>query len=144
MSRPSSLNRPPAPAKRPCASCPYRCDVPSGVWDASEYAKLVAYDEPDTWAQPAAVFMCHQRDERLCAGWVAVHDMEESLSVRIAASTGLLDEHALAAVREYSTDVPLFASGAQAAIHGLREIERPGQRAGDDIRKIVRKKELSS
>ena len=137
-------NQPPAPAKRPCASCPYRCDVPSGVWDASEYAKLVDYDEPSTWAQPAAVFMCHQRDQRLCAGWVAVHDMAESLSVRIAASTGLLDEQVLAIVHQYSTDVPLFASGAQAAEHGMREIERPSHRAGETIRKIIRKKELSS
>lgn len=28
------------PRKTPCASCPYRKDVPSGVWEASEYEKL--------------------------------------------------------------------------------------------------------
>ena len=29
---------------KPCASCPYRCDVPSGVWHPDEYAKLEVYD----------------------------------------------------------------------------------------------------
>jgi hypothetical protein len=31
-------------AARPCASCPYRKDVPSGIWAAHEYTKLLAYD----------------------------------------------------------------------------------------------------
>ena len=51
--------RPPAP--RPCDSCPYRQDVPSGIWAASEYAKLPAYDAP-TCAQSARLFLCHQHD----------------------------------------------------------------------------------
>lgn len=28
------------PSPRLCESCPYRRDVPSGIWDRSEYAKL--------------------------------------------------------------------------------------------------------
>ncbi|MFD7961193.1 DUF6283 family protein [Streptomyces zaomyceticus] len=40
------------PAPRPCASCPYRRDVPSGVWSRGDYVKLPLYDGP-TWTQPA-------------------------------------------------------------------------------------------
>ena len=73
-----------APAKNPCGSCPYRRDVPSGVWDESEYHKLPEFDKP-TAEQPPRVFMCHQDNDRLCAGWVACHDMDESLGFRINA-----------------------------------------------------------
>lgn len=31
-------------APKPCASCPYRRDVPEGVWHPEEYSKLRAYD----------------------------------------------------------------------------------------------------
>ena len=29
---------------RPCPTCPYRRNCPSGLWDASEYARLIDYD----------------------------------------------------------------------------------------------------
>jgi hypothetical protein len=32
------------PAPKPCESCPYRKDVPSGVWSEGEYRKLPQYD----------------------------------------------------------------------------------------------------
>lgn len=59
------------PAPSPCSSCPYRRDVPSGLWGANEYAKLRDYDNP-TWAQPPGIFQCHQTGAdddkaRLCA-----------------------------------------------------------------------------
>nr|WP_239003987.1 DUF6283 family protein [Nocardia panacis] len=62
------------PAPRPCASCPYRRDVPSGIWHESEYNKLRSYDL-DTAYQPTALFECHQTEPdtpaaRMCAGWV--------------------------------------------------------------------------
>lgn len=65
------------PAPKPCASCPYRRDVPSGVWHPDEYTKLRRYDE-DTSQQPAGLFICHQTDaendaRRVCAGWVGCH-----------------------------------------------------------------------
>ena len=132
-----ALPDPPVPARRPCPSCPYRCDVPSGVWDASEYAKLAAYDG-ETYEQPTKLFYCHQRDQRLCAGWVAVHDMDENLAVRIAASTGVLDEDALRAVRAYSTDVELHDSGTVAADHGTALLEDPDPEARELIRKLIR------
>ena len=53
-----------------CASCPYRKDVPSGIWEQSEYDKLPKYDG-ETWEQAGALFMCHLRDGCLCGGWLA-------------------------------------------------------------------------
>ena len=47
-------------AKVPCGSCPYRRDVPSGIWEQHEYDKLPEYDG-QTWEQNPALFLCHQR-----------------------------------------------------------------------------------
>lgn len=116
------------PAPNPCGSCPYRCDVPSGIWDKSEYQKLPAYDN-ETCAQPTTVFLCHQQNGRLCGGWVAVHDMDESLGLRIAIATGRIDRKDIAALQNYRPDVAVFASGKEAAKHGLREVRSPGVKA---------------
>lgn len=124
-----------APAPRPCVSCPYRRDVPSGVWSAEEYEKLPAYDEAETGLQPLGAFHCHQQDGRLCAGWVAVHDMDESLALRMLASFGSISDEELDVVFDYSTDVELFASGTEAAAHGLRDLERPSV---DAVKMLVR------
>lgn len=128
-----------APRKRPCASCPYRKNVPSGVWDAEEYDKLVRYDE-ETFAQPPGVFMCHQMQGDICAGWFAHSDPYELLAVRLAVSTGLIDPEVL---ESYSTDVPLFASGAEAAEHGKRDLECPSAEAAQTIEKVLRKQGLT-
>jgi hypothetical protein len=120
------------PAAKPCGSCPYRRDVPSGIWAAEEYAKLPEYDKP-TGEQPPSVFLCHRQDGRLCAGWVAVHDMDECLGLRIAAATGAFTEPD--AVLNYVTDVPLWGSGAEAAAHGRADLDSPGEEA----RKVMRK-----
>lgn len=128
------------PAKRPCASCPYRRDVPSGVWEPDEYAKLPPYDLP-TGEQPLGVFGCHQRDGRVCAGWAAVHDGPNLLALRMAVATGHLSLEVAEAVCDYTTDTPLFASGAEAAEHGLRELDAPSPRAEALIEKIERVRE---
>ena len=128
--------RPPAP--RPCSSCPYRRDVPSGVWALEEYEKLPEYDGP-TYGQAAGAFQCHQQDARLCAGWVGCHDMEQSLAFRLLARSGALADEEVEAVLDYTTDVPLFASGAEAAAHGLRELEAPGADARRVIGRLRRK-----
>jgi hypothetical protein len=127
--------RPPAP--RPCASCPYRRDVPSGVWAETEYAKLPEYDA-ETAYQPPGVFMCHQQDGRMCAGWTATHDMEDSLAFRLAAMTGDLPAEHVEAVLDYQTDVPLFGSGAEAAEHGLRDLREPGIPARQMVERLRR------
>jgi Family of unknown function (DUF6283) len=124
------------PAPNACQSCPYRQDVPSGVWSAEEYAKLREYDN-ETWLQPHAVFQCHQtgpqdRAARLCAGWVGCHG-QELIALRLGIASGTLDPSVMA----YETDVPLFASGADAAEHGEADIDCPGEEARALMAKIV-------
>lgn len=128
-------------APRPCASCPYRRDVPSGIWHPDEYAKLIAYDAP-TPQQPSRLFLCHQTDaedagKRLCAGWVGCHGTE-LLALRLAAITGRLANPT--AVFSFTSPVALFSSGAQAAAHGIRELEQPRTKAVRAAEKIIRRR----
>ena len=130
------------PAPRPCESCPYRQDVPSGIWAASEYAKLPTYDEP-TFAQPARLFLCHQHDRddgraRVCSGWAGCYDGAHLLALRVAVSSGEITAQTADAIRDYRSPAPLFASGAEAAVHGMREIRSPGREARTAIGKISR------
>lgn len=124
---------PARPRKTPCASCPYRKNVPSGIWHEDEYAKLERYDA-ETFDQPVTTFMCHQGCGSVCSGWLGHADPTELLAVRIGIIGGSLDE----SCAEYSTDVPLFASGAEAAAHGRSEISAPSERAATVIAKIIR------
>jgi hypothetical protein len=109
---------------QPCPQCPYRCDVPSGVWAHHEYEKLRAYDA-ETFDQPAAAFSCHAKPELLCHGWAVVH-------------TRRGHAHDLLALRLQAADipepaVPLFASGNEAADHGQRDIEAPSLEAREAV-----------
>lgn len=124
------------PAPNPCESCPYRRDVPSGVWSAQEYDKLRRYDA-ETYDQPGGLFQCHQHGQddqraRLCAGWVACHGVE-LLALRLAIARRRVDP----AVMDYTTRVPVFGSGSEAAAHGMRDIARPGAAARALIDKIA-------
>jgi|SRR5215471_1540433 len=120
----------------PCGSCPYRCDVPSGIWAKHEYDKLPSYDGP-TWDQQSfAVFMCHQRDGKICAGWLACHDPQELIALRIQRNVD-------PAVFDYASPVPVFSSGAEARAHGLRDLKNPGARSrkmADGLRRQRRAK----
>lgn len=122
------------PGKAPCGSCPYRRDVPAGVWSADEYMKLPAYDG-DTGEQimkgATGVFLCHQQPGRLCAGWVGCHDMRHNASVRF--------ERVDDSVFDYESPVPLFSSGAEAAAHGLSGIKAPTEAARKMIDKLILK-----
>lgn len=123
------------PRRRPCSSCPYRRDVPSGLWDAAEYDKLPGYDggvAEQVSAGAFALFFCHQHDGNLCAGWVGCHDMANTLAVRIRG--GELD---MPAVLDYRSPVALFGSGAEAAEHGKRDIDNPGPAARRKVRQLV-------
>ena len=131
------MTRAQLPAKSPCGSCPYRTDVPSGVWDPEEYAKLPQYDE-DTPFQPTGLFMCHQMDGRICTGWAGCHDMVHSLGVRIAISIGDLTSDDADALMDYVSAVDLHPTGKAAAEHGMAEIETPTPQAVRTIRKITR------
>ncbi len=128
------------PAPNPCGSCPYRRDVPSGVWEVDEYEKLVQYDA-DTGAQPLGVFLCHRQDGRACAGWVATHDMDNSLALRMASSMGIVSEPE--AFINYKTSTPTFDSGTHAAEHGMKNIRSPDSDARKIIDKLTKDREVS-
>jgi Family of unknown function (DUF6283) len=121
--------------KEPCSTCPYRRDVPSGIWAASEYDKLPTYDL-ETCEQAVAgafaPFHCHSTPEKLCAGWVGCHDMGNNLAMRLHHRD--IDP----AVYEYVSPVPLFASGAEAAEHGKRDLPAPGPAAVRKARQLLR------
>ena len=121
--------------QRPCPSCPYRRDVPSGIWAAEEYDKLPAYDNdvPDQlMAGATGLFLCHSQPASLCAGWVGCHDMSNNLAVRLNARD--VDP----AVFEYVSPVPLFASGAEAAEYGKRDLPAPSPEARRKARQLLR------
>jgi hypothetical protein len=122
----------PKPALRPCGTCPYRKDVPAGIWDAGEYAKLPRYDG-ETFEQTAtSLFHCHKDDGMLCAGWVACHDMDHLLAVRL--------HRVDPSVYTYTSPIPVFASGAEACAHGLSGITTPDTKARRAIRGLVQKR----
>lgn len=127
---------PVTPRPRPCASCPYRRAVASGIWHEDEYAKLPRYDD-ETHAQPTALFLCHSEGvagTHACSGWLGHSDPSRLLAVRLGVVSGDVDPSCM----DYTTDVELFSSGAEAAEHGRRDILRPSVRAAESIDKIVR------
>lgn len=126
-------------AKAPCKSCPYRQDVPSGVWAEEEYDKLPNYDGEiieQVEKGGMGLFMCHQGDGNLCAGWLATHGTDNLLALRLHGG------RVKAEVWGYKSPVPVFSSGAEAAAHGKAEIEEVGPRAQRTIQRLVRKRKL--
>jgi hypothetical protein len=130
------------PRKTACATCPYRCNVPSGIWDPEEYDKLVRYDG-DTSSQPMAVFRCHQGDGSICAGWFRHRDPADLLAVRMAVITGSLDPAFVEAWHPHQAE-GVFRSGEAAAEHGKREVRVPNPQARAAIAKIIRKRNLDA
>ncbi|WP_245552297.1 DUF6283 family protein [Nocardia aobensis] len=131
------------PAPRPCSSCPYRRDVPSGVWHADEYDKLREYDSVMS-EQPPALFQCHQTDadsdlRRLCAGWPGCHG-DNLLALRLALIQRRISPATFEATIGYHSPTPLFGSGTAAAEHGRRDIDTPGPSAIGAIAKIIRRR----
>jgi hypothetical protein len=116
---------------QPCSACPYRCDVPSGVWAHHEYEKLRDYDLP-TGDQPFAVFACHATPDHLCHGWAVVHTSRghefDLLALRVTGYPEIPEP-----------GVPLFDSGNAAADHGQRDIEAPTATALLTVGKLTRK-----
>lgn len=127
------------PRRTPCASCPYRQSVPSGIWHPDEYDKLRRYDGPTHEQASVNVFLCHQGAGDVCSGWLGHRDPADLLAVRIGIVTGAVDT----SCAEYTTDVPLFASGAEAADHGIRDLKSPDARASEAITKIVRTRQIA-
>lgn len=117
---------------QPCSACPYRCDVPSGIWSYEEYEKLRGYDEP-TFDQPLATFHCHATPESLCHGWAVVHTSRghgfDLLALRIWPTEKSIPP----------AGVPLFDSGNEAADHGQTEIATPSAEATETVERLTRK-----
>jgi hypothetical protein len=114
------------------------------VWSQEEYDKLRGYDRPTVF-QPVALWLCHHHDRssprrRVCAGWAGCHDGAELLAVRVALATGLLSVADARALETYTSPVPLFASGAQAAEHGLADLDAPSLEAVRAIAKVDRRR----
>lgn len=124
--------------KAPCKSCPYRKDVPSGVWAKNEYDKLPGYDGNIIEQIPhgTALFYCHQQDGKLCAGWLGAHGPHNLLAVRLAALSNRVSD----AVLNYVSPVPVFSTGKEAAAHGKRAIRRPNNRAKAMVQQLLRKR----
>lgn len=124
----------------PCASCPYRKDVPSGIWAAEEYQKLPAYDR-QTREQPPSLFMCHQQNNSLCTGWLQSHANREHaydlLSLRLARN---LDTAEVSRVALMEPLVKLFKTGREAMRHGLKALRNPGKKAKQVMAAITRKR----
>lgn len=114
----------------PCSSCPYRQDVPPGVWDPAEYDLLPRYDA-ETFEQPTTAFLCHYNNGNLCGGWLAAHDIEGLLAIRLGIRRG----HIPVEVLDYETDVPCWGSGEQARAYGQR-FEAPSDAARAAIARI--------
>jgi hypothetical protein len=122
--------------KAPCKSCPYRKDVPSGVWHEDEYDKLPTYDGEiieQLVAGGTGIFLCHQQDNNLCAGWLACHGSDNLLAMRMQGH--LVKEE----VWGYETNVPLWGSGQEACDHGKADIDNPGAKASRVIDRLVDK-----
>jgi hypothetical protein len=112
----------------PCEFCPYRRDVPSGVWSKEEYDKLEQYDRP-TPEQPFSWFGCHAQPSFACHGWAVVHGKQQG-------------PYALLARRMFPFDIPepvvaLFASGHQAAKHGRHRMANPGRAARAAVARLM-------
>ncbi len=121
------------PPKVPCGTCPYRKDVPAGLWHAEEYAKLPAYDR-ETMCQPAALFMCHQQDGCLCGGWLMAHNRNHLLALRFRG------HHCDPSIWDYAPNVAVFASGAEAAAHGISGIKKPSPAAKRKIECLLKQR----
>lgn len=126
-----------SPPKKPCGSCPYRKDVPAGIWDVSEYEKLRLYDN-STHQQPFGLFMCHQKDGCICGGWLLTHDRDHLLALRLHYQR--LD----ASVWSYAPSIDVFASGNEAAEHGISGIENVSVAAQKKICSIARQRSKNS
>lgn len=64
----------------PCASCPYRRDVPVGVWHAENFERLLRADRDPI---DGHTFGCHLNDGTLCRGWLLDQRGRDVPSIRL-------------------------------------------------------------
>jgi hypothetical protein len=63
--------------------------------------------------------------------------MDESFGLRLVARE--MEHEEVEAIRSYESPVPLFASGAEAAEHGRRDLGAPGPRTQRMHEKLARR-----
>ena len=118
--------------RRPCPTCPYRVDCPSGVWDRTEYEKLPRYDRNETFA----TFLCHQTtatgEQTVCRGWLTVH--AESVAARMGVLNGEFTDDERYADREQSCGRP----GRRRATL-VRDIDAPSEAAVAKVESLTRR-----
>lgn len=134
---PKYTDIPKAP-KVPCGTCPYRKDVPSGVWAEAEYSKLPQYDGDMTeqaMQGGTALFMCHQKDGCLCGGWLKTHGVHNLIALRL--------RQVDPSVFDYDPPTEVFASGAEAYLHGIAHIDDPQPEALKKIQGLLKKRRNS-
>lgn len=131
------------PADQPCRWCPFRRDVPSGIWAPEEYAKLAARDV-ETVYQPVEIFACHLYGKgerrRYCAGAAGCYDADHLLALRVGLMNGEITPEVADQIRTYVSPVPLFSTGVEAALHGMAEITNTSTEARaamDKLNKII-------
>lgn len=122
--------------KEPCGSCPYRKDVPAGVWHPEEYTKLSGFTPKDPRSVPAmGTFLCHNHEEKdrvLCRGWTFVE--RESPAVKLLVYLGRVEPDDVC----QTPRTPLFETGQEAALHGLSGVKKPTKAARRLQDKITR------
>jgi hypothetical protein len=122
----------------PCDTCPYRRDAPSGIWHETEYAKLTTFSpaDPDTGLPNLGIFLCHQPSgvKTLCRGWLTVE--QDSLAVRLL----LIQKRVTPADVFRPARVPLYATGAEAAAAGLKDVREPGGMALAAVARLTKKR----
>ncbi|WP_126977517.1 DUF6283 family protein [Frigidibacter oleivorans] len=110
------------PPPAPCRACPYRTDAPAGAKAEDRYETLAAYDLPTPF-QPEEVLMCDERKGCLCGGWLMSHDRRQLLALQLHA------DRVDPSVWDYAPDVEVFASGHDAADHGLSGLDAEDKQA---------------
>ena len=125
--------------KKPCPTCPYVKATPSGIWHQEEYEKLPGYDGP-TELQNHKTFLCHYSDlpsekETLCQGWLDCHGADNLLALRFAYIMKKIGPE----FRNKASGVEVYASGYEAMVAGLEDIEDPSSEAALKIKRLEKR-----
>lgn len=108
----STLDRDPCGAfvhrREPCEQCPWRRDVPTGVFPAEAY-RLSARTAHDAGLHTFACHMSGAERPAVCAGFL-IANSDNNLAVRMAMAMGRFDHDAV------SSTAPLYGSYREMAI----------------------------
>lgn len=111
--------------RRPCAQCPWRVDLPPGIFPAEAF-RISAVTAYDASMEQFACHMAGTEAASTCAGFV-LRNSANNLGARIAAMTGRLDP------RKVSSPYPLYESyRAMAEANGVDPADPVLKRCRDD------------